>query len=354
MLPSAEPAKATSENTSVLVGQISSTVSQKAQESNSSYTGLPQLMRSSNTTTLPVKPQNQALVLCSTRRREVVDLETQLTNKVWPKFAGSTTLKKRENDIAEILTMRERLNFWTVQWRILKFAEKRLRMPGPKAEVSQLTDKCDPIALFHSIEASSATEADAKLHRILGQVELVNSIQRKVDGGYQPKESLLLPRTLKSEYPKFFRQEMADSITEGESKEVKRKTRMKLDNEYKAGKRWLEAIKTFEGSGILFVFVFTVESFIGFNNPRARPTDWDLEISCYALSQTYTKFQRACVKYVFAQNASLIRLAGCFEKDALGKFCREGCIDKMTMDRIRDCEGPTVAVAEAGDDTEEE
>ncbi|KAL8961225.1 MAG: hypothetical protein Q9193_002187 [Seirophora villosa] len=354
MSPVAEPAKASSENTSVLVGQISSTGSQKAPESSSSYTGLPQLMRSSDTTTLPVKPQNQALVLCSTRRKEVVDLETQLTNKVWPKFAGSTTLKKRENDIAEILTMFERLNFWTVQWRILKFADKRLRMPGPKAEVFQLTEQWDPIAVFRSIEASSATEADAKLHRILGQVELVNSIQRKVDSGYKPKESLLLSRTLKSEYPKFFRQEMADRITEGESKEVKRKTRAKLDNEYQAGKRWLEAIKTFEGSGILFVFVFTGESFIGFSNARVGPADRDLEISCYALSQTYTKFQRACVKHVFSQNASLIRLAGCFEKNALGKFCREGCIDKMTMDRIRDCEGPTVAVAEAGDETEEE
>ncbi|KAI4116789.1 MAG: hypothetical protein LQ345_002858, partial [Seirophora villosa] len=197
MSPVAEPAKATSENTSVLVGQISSTVSQKAPESSSSYTGLPQLMRSSNTTTLPVKPQNQALVLCSTRRKEVVDLVTQLTNKVWPKFAGTTTLKKRENDIAEMLTMFERLNFWAVQWRMLKFADTRLRMPGPKAEVSRLTDRQDPIAVYHSIEASSATEADAKLHRIHGQVELVNSIQRKVDSGYQPKESLLLSRTLK-------------------------------------------------------------------------------------------------------------------------------------------------------------
>ncbi|KAL9009355.1 MAG: hypothetical protein Q9173_005609 [Seirophora scorigena] len=354
VLPLAIPGKATSENTSMLVGQTYSTVSQKAQEPTSGYTGLPRLMRSSNTTTLPVKPQNQALVLGSKRRKEVVDLETQITNQIWPKFAGSTTLKNRDHDIAETLTMFERLNFWTVQWRILKFADKRLRMPGPKAEVSQLTDKCDPIAVFHSIEASSATEADAKLHRIHGQVELVNSIQRKVDNNYQPKESLLLPRTLKSEYPKFFRQEMADSITEGESKEVKRKTRTKLDNEYKAGKRWLEAIKTFEGSGILFLFVFTGESSIAFSNPRARPADWDLEISCYALSQTYTKFQRACVKHVFTQNASLIRLASCFEKNALEKFCREGCIDKMSMDRIRVCEGPAVAVAEAGDDTEEE
>ncbi|KAL8647310.1 MAG: hypothetical protein Q9210_005634 [Variospora velana] len=317
--------------TSVRHGPTSNTAVPTAQGSASE--GAVQLIASSNTVAIHVSLQAKGIH--PRKRKDVEHLETKIINQVWPHFSRRTSIKKRDSDMIEILTMIERLNFWTIQWRILKFAERRLKTPGLTAKVSQLADTLDPVAVFHAIEASSATEADAKLHRIHGQVRLVKSIQHKVGQGYKPREATLIPGTTQIEYPKYFRKDMADSMTEGESKEIKTKTLKRLDTEYKAGRRWIEAIDTFQGSGILFLFVLA-------------------EISCHALSQTYTKFQHACVKFLLSQISSLTQLVGCFENNALEKFCREGYIDDMTIGRIRDCKGPTVAVADGGDDTGEE
>lgn len=245
----------TNEITPVRHGPTSNTAVPTAQGFASG--GAVQLIVSPTTVAIPVSLQAKGIH--PRKRKDVEHLETKIINQVWPHFSRRTSIKKRDSDMIEILTMIERLNFWTIQWRILKFAERRLKTPGLTAKVSQLADNSDPVTVFHAIEASSATEADAKLHRIHGQVRLVKSIQHKIDQGYKPSEATLIPGTTMIEYPKFFRKDMADSMTEGESKEIKTKTLHRLDKEYKAGRRWIEAIDTFQGSGILFLFVLAGE-----------------------------------------------------------------------------------------------
>lgn len=45
---------------------------------------------------------------------------------------------------------------------------------------------------------------------------------------------------------------------------------------------------------------------------------------------------------------------GCFGEDALDRFCRSGRIDDVTMDKIRNCEGPIASSGANEDDDEVE
>ncbi|KAL8997088.1 MAG: hypothetical protein Q9188_006416 [Gyalolechia gomerana] len=291
------------------------------------------------TMTLPNNSDDSSMeevVPASKKRNEAQEIMNQIDKKVWPKFSGRTKSdNKRDHDMDEIMSMIERLNFWVIQYRIIIFAEKRLRSPGIMAKVAELTDESDPVAVFHAIEASSAKENDAKLHRIFGQVRLVKTVQEKVDRGYVPKQAKLLPGTLPIEYTKLFLQDMAKEMTNGEPKNVQIRTWEKLRREHQAGKKWMKIMESFGGEGIVFILLFA-------------------NVSSHAFSRTYTDFQRACVKFIFFKVPSLTRLVGCFGEDALDRFCRSGRIDDVTMDKIRDCEGPTASSGANEDDDEVE
>lgn len=191
------------------------------------------------------------------------EIINEILKKVWPTFAKRTSSnEKRDHDMNEILTMIERLNFWTVQYRITIFAEKRARSPGNTAKVSELPDGSDPVAVFHAIEAVSVAEYDAKLHRIFGQIRLVKAVKEKIDQGYKPKEALLLPGTMKIEYTKYFLQDMANSMTIGKPKNIQVKTWEKLRREHSAGRKWMQIIDTFRGEGAVFILLFAGESIL--------------------------------------------------------------------------------------------
>ncbi|KAL8719606.1 MAG: hypothetical protein Q9225_003407 [Loekoesia sp. 1 TL-2023] len=277
---------------------------------------------------------SEQVATSSNKKRDVVQqLESQIIERVWPRFSSQFNAVRRVHNIDEIMTMFERLNFYTVQYRILTFAERRLKTPGFKAKITELQDDSDPVAVFHAIEASSATESDAKLHKVYGQIRLFTAVQGKCNKGYKPKEAELLPGTMKIEYPKYFLSDMADSMTQGEPKDVKERTWNKLRREYYAGKRWLETMKTLGGQGVVFIFVFA-------------------NVSSHAITHTYTDFQRECIKFIFAQLHSITRLVGCFENEALDSFCRIGRIDEATMGRIRECEGPITDSVDQEDNVE--
>lgn len=212
------------------------------------------------TMTLPNNSDDSSIkevVPASKKRNEAQEIMNQIVKQAWPKFSGRTKSdNKRDHDMDEIMSMIERLNFWVIQYRIIIFAEKRLRSPGIMAKVSELTDESDPVAVYHAIEASSAKEYDAKLHRIFGQVRLVKAVQEKVDRGYVPKQAKLLPGTLPIEYTKLSLQDMAEEMTNGEPKDVQIRTWEKLRREHQAGKKWMKIMESFGGEGIVFILLF--------------------------------------------------------------------------------------------------
>lgn len=187
---------------------------------------------------------------CTARNPDLImSIRQEITRQVAPKFASRIpSAAKREQDMEEILVMFERLNFWAIQYRLMTFGERRLRSPRVIAKIAELADKSDPVAVFRAIEASSATESDAKLHRVYGQVQLVKSIERKLGR---------IPGTTKADS---FLSDMANNdLAKGESKHIRDKTLSKLRREYDAGRKWLQTIETFNGEGIVFIFVFASE-----------------------------------------------------------------------------------------------
>lgn len=196
------------------------------------------------------------MTLVSKRQGQARGLESQIIQQVWPRFQIKSSIRKRQQDMEEILTMIERLNFYALQYRLTTFAERRVKTPGLMAKVSELADDSDPIAVFNAIEASSASESDAKLHRVHGQIKLVKSVREKIRKGYRPNEAKLLPGTNKSEYPKFFLSDMAEDMTKDAPQYIRDRTSNRLCREHQAGKRWMETIKTFNGEGIIFIFIF--------------------------------------------------------------------------------------------------
>lgn len=202
---------------------------------------------------------NQEFAVVPHKQDEAEEWKNQLIRYIWPHFDEKYTVEKRDQDLEEIMTMMVRLNFYAIQYRLCHFAEKRLKSPGLIAKVSELADNSDPVEVFDAIEASSVCENDAKLHKVYGQMQLVKSIQEKIKRGETPGEAKLLKNTLVSGYPKWFLQDMAEGMTKGEPKHIQKKTRDKLQREYQAGKKWMDTIETFNGEGIVFIFIFAGE-----------------------------------------------------------------------------------------------
>lgn len=302
-----------------------------------------------------VDQREVALISGDEAQKEI--FESHLIEYVWPQFEHRIKLGKRAQHIEEIVAMTDQLNFWTIQHDLLGFAERRQKAPGVIARVSDLAKNSDPVAIFHAIEASQTNEIDAKLHRVYGQVRLVRSIEETIANGYEPSEATLSLRHKRKEYWGYFLSDMADSMCEGESEETRDKTWGKLCREYDAGKRWLDTIQSFGGEGIVFIFIFASTS-----DPLKKPRDrmsltdeltGELPgIQCYAVSHTYTAFQRACIELLFTWIPSMSRLVECFGADALDRFCRLGRLEEGTMSRIRGCEGPKIAPTESFDEME--
>ncbi|KAL8900916.1 MAG: hypothetical protein Q9207_005462 [Kuettlingeria erythrocarpa] len=281
-----------------------------------------------------VDQREVALISGDEEQKEI--FETHLIKYVWPQFEHRLkSTDKRAQHIEEILAMTDQLNFWTIQHDLLDFAERRQKAPGVIARVSDLAKNTDPVAIFYAIEASQTNEIDAKLHRVYGQVRLVRSIEDMIRNGYQPSEATLSLYSKRREHWSCFLSEMVDSICEGEPEETRDKTYRRLCREYEAGRRWQDTIMSFRGEGIVFIFIFA-------------------SIQCSAVSHSYTAFQRACIEFLFTWIPSMSRLVECFGKNALERFCRLGRLEDVTMDRIRDCEGPKIAPALRIDEMDED
>ncbi|KAL8918215.1 MAG: hypothetical protein Q9208_007491 [Pyrenodesmia sp. 3 TL-2023] len=196
------------------------------------------------------------VALVSGNEAQKETLKGHLLQHVWPRFKDRSNLKHHEQDVEEIVTMTERLNFWQIKDGILMFGKKRMQSPGAIARISELAGNPDPVAVFHAIEASSSTEDEVRLHKVYAQVRLVRCINTKVDNGYKPTETKLLPRTTRKHYAKYFLSDMADSMCKDEPKEMRDKKWRKLCSEYDAGRKWLETMETFNGEGIAFIVVF--------------------------------------------------------------------------------------------------
>lgn len=198
----------------------------------------------------------------------IVDLTENLKSSILPEYIENMNRQKVDNGLKDLFLLCQKLNFNVVKHKILEFAEQREKKPSSRAQIVDLADNAEPTAIFHAIQVSAANEADAKLHRVFGQIQLVKSITRKLDNGYQVKTPSYLKNRDDASY---LLQEMAEEVCTGELPETQRRTKARLDREYHAGRHWLKMIKRLGGMGAVLVFVFA-----GTSNPNRRELSADV------------------------------------------------------------------------------
>ncbi|KAL8898353.1 MAG: hypothetical protein Q9207_006747 [Kuettlingeria erythrocarpa] len=267
---------------------------------------------------------NLEIAIFSQDEATIVDLTENLKTSILPEYIENMNPQKVDNGLKDLFLLCQKLNFDIVKHKILEFAEQREKKPSSRAQIVDLADNAEPTAIFHAIQVSAANEADAKLHRVFGQIQLVKSITRKLDNGYQVKTLSYLRNRDDASY---LLQEMAKEVYEGELPETQKRTKARLDREYQAGRHWLKMIKRLGGMGAVLVFVFA-------------------EISCHAIANDYNDFQRASLAHIFDRLPSIKALIVSIGDHALEDFCRRGQLDVKTVDSIRATSGPEMLFSE--------
>lgn len=212
-----------------------------------------------STRRLTLTEQNTEVAIFSQDASMLEQLTDKFKTDILPQYITLMRPGKVNQEIKELFVLCHKLNFDVVKHRLLEFAEQRQKDPSSRAQIANLAENAEPIAIFRAIQVSAANEADAKLHRIYGQIQLVKSINRKIEEGYTPK-------TLKDLDDRkdvlilgpsgYFLDEMADEVWAGEQLELKGRTRARLRREYHAGRHWLKMIESLGGMGAVLVFVF--------------------------------------------------------------------------------------------------
>ena len=183
-------------------------------------------------------------------------LRHHFEEEVYPTFSRGTKATKIGKDITAVLELGPMLNFDYVKDHLLAFIVQRRQAPATRAQIIDLEEDAEPVAIFQAIIVSEVDEADAKLQRIYGQIKLVKSIDRRVEQGYIPRMYASmddLPHTL---LPLFYLDDMAYEMTKGQPEDAQRKLERQLRRERQAGLKWLNLIEDLGGMGIVFVFVF--------------------------------------------------------------------------------------------------
>ncbi|KAL8918774.1 MAG: hypothetical protein Q9208_007171 [Pyrenodesmia sp. 3 TL-2023] len=261
---------------------------------------------------------NMEVAIFSQDEATIQQLADDFKTDILPEYIEQINLQKVDNGIKDLFLLCQKLNFDIVKHKLLEFAEQREKKPSSRAQIADLAENAEPTAIFHAIQVSAANEADAKLHRVFGQIQLVKSISRKLGDGYQFKTPWY--RRSRDDVS-YLLQEMADEVCAGELPETQKRTRARLVREYHAGRHWLKMIKSLGGMGAVLVFIFA-------------------EISCNAIANDYNDFQRACLAHIMDKLPSIKALIASIGDHALKDFCRKGQLDIRTMDGIRAINGP--------------
>ncbi|KAL8959711.1 MAG: hypothetical protein Q9183_005592 [Haloplaca sp. 2 TL-2023] len=213
--------------------------------------------------TTPANRQNTEILLCSQDPQAIAQLTHYLTHVLAPLVPRRIHPEKISSDIEAILVVCQKLNFDTIKYKLLEFADRRQKIPGSRARVTDLADAAEPFAIFNAIQVSAANEVDAKLHRIYGQLRLVKSVDAKVTQLIQEAKEegrtygdvvggngqLIKPNHL-------FLGEMAYAMCEEETQEVQLKMKGKMKREYAHGKQWVKMMRDMGGEGLVWVFIF--------------------------------------------------------------------------------------------------
>lgn len=197
---------------------------------------------------------NTEIALCSQDPDTIQQLIHEFKNIVLPKCPRRIHPEKLDDDIQAILVLCQKLNFDAVKYRLLEFADRRQKKPGSKARVTDLADKAEPQAIFNAIQVSAANEIDAKLHRIYGQLRLIKSIDEKIAAAGPGPHGATPDGSARPSV--FYLDELAHSMCEEETADIRTKTKGKLRREYNGGRQWMKMIKDLGGEGVIFVFIF--------------------------------------------------------------------------------------------------
>ncbi|KAL8866105.1 MAG: hypothetical protein Q9174_006489, partial [Haloplaca sp. 1 TL-2023] len=283
----------------------------------------------------PANRQNTEILLCSQDPQAIAQLSHYLTNVLAPLVPRRIFPEKISSDIEAILIVCQKLNFDTIKYKLLEFADRRQKIPGSRARVTDLADAAEPFAIFNAIQVSAANEVDAKLHRIYGQLRLVRSVDAKVvQLMKEAKEQgrvygdvvggngqLIKPNHL-------FLGEMAYQMCEEETQEVQTKMKGKMKREYAHGKQWVKMMRDMGGEGVIWVFIFG-------------------SITSKSVIHTYTDFQRAAMVHVVNQLPSIQNLIKEIGPGTLEDFCKRGQMSVKATRRIEACTGPEVVFVES-------
>ncbi|KAI4250724.1 MAG: hypothetical protein LQ352_005290 [Teloschistes flavicans] len=207
----------------------------------------------------PALPQglNQEIAIYSQDKDMMRHLTYEFHTKIFPKFPRRVNPERLDDDIDELMLVCQKLNFDTLKYRILEFAERRMKNPNKKAKIADLTDSTDPSAIFHAIQISAANEVDARLHRIYCQIRLVAAIEKRIRNGGDPKSKQRAPNNLQpSCLPGYYLDELSDQMCEGDAGDIRRKIRGRLRREHNAGRQWIKMFKELGGEGVALVFCF--------------------------------------------------------------------------------------------------
>ncbi|KAL8702518.1 MAG: hypothetical protein Q9201_004308 [Fulgogasparrea decipioides] len=200
--------------------------------------------------------KNPEIAIWSQDPNMVQQLTYDFKNIILPKHPRRVHPEKTDEDLQEALDLCPKLNFDTIKYKLLEFADRRQKKPGTKARIIDLEDNAEPMAIFNAIQMSAANETDAKLHRVYGQMRLVKSIDAQVAAIKDPEAHAALPDAKDPRPSGFFLSELAYNMCEDEPEEIRRKTKGKLKREYAAGKQWMKMVKDCGGEGMIFVFIF--------------------------------------------------------------------------------------------------
>ncbi|KAL8685835.1 MAG: hypothetical protein Q9218_007517, partial [Villophora microphyllina] len=179
------------------------------------------------------------------------DLVRHFKKQILPRH---TTIQSENVDeyIREVLIQVQKLNFDTVQLRLLEFAEQHLKKPSTKISVNDLVEHADPVAVFQTIQNSSANETDSKLWKAYGQIQLIKSIDWKIASGYKPASLFKRVPGIVG-LAGFYLDEMANRI--GSTESEKERMRGRLRREHGAGQQWQKMVEKNGGMGVVFVFI---------------------------------------------------------------------------------------------------
>lgn len=204
--------------------------------------------------------ENPEIAIFSEDKETLQQLRSHFEEELYPGFSRSIKATKSDKDISEVLGLCPMLNFDRVQSDLLAFIILRRQRPGSRAHIIDLGENAEPVEVFQAINISGVNEADAKLHRVYGQVRLVESIDRKVKSGYVPTSHTEVNDIVEAQLPTFYLDDMAYEMCREQSPDAKKKLQNKLQREREAGMHWIGMIESMGGMGIVFVLIFAGRS----------------------------------------------------------------------------------------------